>query len=135
MVVYDKIIVDGVEYNHAHSDDGFVISDEEGDYEEAFWGVDTNRSFSETDRKIMNWKPMKYSRWGIIKALEKRGLADAFDAYLDANKAAFRRFYGPNYFAADDADFKAMLTTLQGAFKLTDADIADILTESPYTDD
>ena len=78
---------------------------------------------------------MKYSRWGIIKALEKRGLADAFDSYLAEKKAAFRRFYGPNYFAADDADFKAMLTTLQGAFKLTDADIAAILAESPYTDD
>ena len=78
---------------------------------------------------------MKYSRWGIIKALEKRGLADQFDAYLAENKAAFRRFYGPNYFAADDADFKATLATLQVAFKLTDADIAAILTESPYTDD
>ena len=78
---------------------------------------------------------MKYSRWGIIKALEKRGLADAFDSYLAENKAAFRRFYGPNYFAADDSDFKAMITTLQGAFKLTDADIAAILAESPYTDD
>lgn len=76
---------------------------------------------------------MKYSRWGIIKALEKRGLADAFDAYLDANKAAFRRFYGPSFFAADDPDFKEMLKTLQGAFKLTDEDVAAILAESPYT--
>lgn len=78
---------------------------------------------------------MKYSRWGIIKALEKRGLADAFDAYLDANKAAFRRFYGPTNFRADDADFKEMIKTLQGAFKLSDEDVAAILAESPYTPD
>lgn len=78
---------------------------------------------------------MKYSRWGIIKALEKRGLADQFDAYLMANKAAFRRFYGPSYFRADNTDFKEMLSTLQKEFSLTDADIAAILAESPYTDD
>lgn len=80
-------------------------------------------------------EPMKYSRWGIIKALEKRGLADQFDAYLTANNAAFRRFYGPSYFRADNTDFKAMLSTLQKAFSLTDADIAAILAESPYTED
>ena len=77
----------------------------------------------------------KYSRWGIIKALEKRGLADAFDAYLDSNNVAFRRFYGPQFFLADDADFKEMLKTLAAAFKLTDADIAAILAESPYIED
>lgn len=87
------------------------------------------------DESEVGKEPMKYSRWGIIKALEKRGLADAFDAYLDANKAAFRRFYGPQFFAADDADFKEMLKTLQGAFKLSDEDIAAILAESPYTPD
>lgn len=96
--------------------------------------ADAGRVYAETYEPIEG-ESMKYSRWGIIKALEKRGLADQFDAYLAENKAAFRRFYGPNYFAADDADFKAMLTTLQGAFKLTDADIAAILAESPYTDD
>ena len=78
---------------------------------------------------------LRFSRWGIIKALEKRGLADAFDAYLDSNKAAFRRFYGPQFFRADDADFKEMLKTLQGAFSMTDADIAAILAESPYIED
>lgn len=87
-----------------------------------------------------NWEEVsdvniKYSRWGIIKALEKRGIADQFDAYLDATPAAFRRFYGPQFFRADDADFKEMLATLAAAFKMTDADIAAILAESPYTED
>lgn len=76
---------------------------------------------------------MKYSRWGIIKALEKRGLADQFDAYLTANKAAFRRFYGPQFFLSDDADFKEMLKTFQDAFSLSDDYVAAILAESPYT--
>lgn len=103
-------------------------------YDEAIDPADAGRVYIETDERIEG-EMMKYSRWGIIKALEKRGLADAFDAYLDANKAAFRRFYGPSFFAADDPDFKEMLKTLQGAFKLTDEDIAAILAESPYTPD
>ena len=92
----------------------------------AWWQIDE----SEAGKDVM-----KYSRWGIIKALEKRGLADAFDAYLDATPAAFRRFYGPQFFRADDADFKEMLATLAAAFSLNDADIAAILAESPYTED
>ena len=77
--------------------------------------------------------PPKYSRWGFIYLLEMRGLADKFDAYLDANKAAFRRFYGPQFFNGDDPDFKEMLKTFQDAFSLSDDYVAAILAESPYT--
>lgn len=103
-------------------------------YDEAIDPADAGRVYTETDDPVEGGA-MKYSRWGIIKALEKRGLADSFDAYLDATPAAFRRFYGPQFFRADDADFKEMLKTLQVAFKMTDADIAAILAESPYIED
>lgn len=123
-----------IEGNVIMADDGKAIR-RIGDTE---YSTVTRVSLSHND-SANNWDdcyygvPPKFSRWGIIKALEKRGLADAFDAYLDANKAAFRRFYGPQFFAADDADFKDMLKTVQAAFKLSDDDIAAILNESPHT--
>lgn len=113
-----------------YSDDGVKIERDGVRYDEAVDPADSGRVYIETDEPV--GEPVRYSRWGIIKAIEKRGLADAFDEYLKNDNRAFRSFYGPEWFEANDERFREMVKTIRRSFELTDAQIAEILSESLY---
>lgn len=132
MIIKGIIVVDGVQYDRYYSDVGYSLANEQGALlDEAIVPAGTQISIVETSI-VGSGIVSRYSRWGVIKAIEKRGLADLFDEYLKNDNRAFRSFYGPEWFEASDARFQEMVKTIQRLFELTDEQVAEILSESLY---
>lgn len=118
---------------HIKADEGFVLTNGYEFVKEVYAPDGQETAWvSAPDYLVPENGVARYSRWGIIKAIEKRGLADAFDEYLKSDNRAFRSFYGPEWFESTDERFVEMVKTIQQSFGLTDKQIAEILSESLY---